>query len=252
FTDGLCADGAGGVYFSDLPSGIIYHVGAEGQVRPWLEEGLKVSGMGLGQEKLYAAVQGRGEGKTKSIVAIDLQTKAIEVMATRVDPNDLIVSKAGFLYFTDTKAGSVARLPLVAREMSRPPTVAAGINRPNGIGLNADETALLVSEHGGDRVWSFPIGDHGELLGGERLMTLRRPEADQPARGDGLATDRESRSYVTSKEGIQVFDHLGHSLGILAPPTSDKPVVSCGFGGSWLYVCHGDRVYRRKTSTSGH
>ena len=71
---------------------------------------------------LFAAVQGHGEDDEKKIVRIDPETKEITTVATRVNPNDLVVSRAGHLYFTDTQAGTVVRAPLTARGMSRPPS----------------------------------------------------------------------------------------------------------------------------------
>ena len=71
--------------------------------------------------------------------------------------------------------------------------------------------------------------------------------------GDGLTTDAQSRCWITSHLGIQMFDPNGRLGGIVSRP-QEKGTVSCAFGGpdrAWLYACSSDKVYRRKTLTHG-
>jgi sugar lactone lactonase YvrE len=90
----------------------------------------------------------------QKIIAIDPATKEITDIAVDVKPNDLIVSKSGWVYFTDTAAGQVQAVPISAKGMSRPRVVAGGINKPNGIALSPKQESLVVSEYGGTNVWS--------------------------------------------------------------------------------------------------
>lgn len=257
FTDAACSDAEGNFYFSDLPRGQLYKVEQDGKPVLWLEKGPKISGMKFGPDgRLYAATQGAGPGQKsekKRIVAIDPRTKEIVTVGTDVDPNDLIVSKAGYIYFTDTGNGQVVRVPATAKSMSRPPTAAGGINKPNGISLSADEKFLIVSEYGGTNVWTYVIAQDGSLHSGERYMDLRVPEGRKDSGGDGMTTDSESRYYITSHAGIQMFDWTGRLGGVIAKP-SDRGCVSVAFAGpnrEWLYACASDKVFRRKTLAKG-
>jgi enterochelin esterase family protein len=255
FTDAACADADGNFYFSDLPKATLYRVGVnDSKPGVWLENGPKVSGMKFGPDgKLYAGVQGVGTNNVKSIVAIDPQTKAIATVATTVQPNDLVVSKAGWIYFTDTAAGAVVKVPINARGMPRPPVAAGGINKPNGISLSADQQELIVSEYGGTNAWSFLIAADGSLRAGEKNMELRAPAGRADSGGDGMTTDERSRYYITSHLGIQMFDPTGRMGGIISKP-QEKGTVSCAFAGTdraYLYVCSSDKVFRRKTLTKG-
>jgi enterochelin esterase family protein len=255
FTDAACSDPAGHFYFADLPQGTIHRVSATGGPPvPWLEHGPKISGMKFGADgRLYACVQGQGTNTVKRIAVIDPATQAVETLATDVNPNDLVVSQAGWLYFTDTDAGAVVRVPLSARGMSRPPPVAGGLVKPNGITLSPDERQLWVSEYGGTNVWNFLVAPDGSLRGGERLGELRAPTGRPDSGGDGATTDAAGRVYVTSHAGIQVFDVNGRLGGVISRPT-EKAAVSCAFAGpdcTWLYVCSSDRVFRRNTLTRG-
>ncbi len=257
FTDAACADADGNFYFADLPRGVVWKAAATGdrQPRPWLENGPRISGMKFGPDGLiYACVQGTGDDEARRVVVIDPATKKVETVATQVRPNDLVVSRHGFLYFTDTDSGQVLRVPLSARGMSRPPPVAGGMKRPNGIALSPDHRQLWVSEYEGAGVWSLLIEENGSLGGGERLGTLQIPDGKSASRGDGATTDTHGRVYVTSEAGIQVFDPAGTRLAILPRPPGEKGIVSCAFAGpgfSELYVCAGDRVYRRPAPPAG-
>ncbi len=257
FTDAACSDAEGNFFFSDLPKGVLYRVGLDGQVAPWLEKAPKISGMKFGPDgRLYAATQGTLSGppdEKKKIVAIDPASKQITDIATDVQPNDLIVSKAGWVYFTVTGAGQVQMAPTSAKEMSRPRVAAGGINKPNGISLSADQKFLIVSEYGGTNVWSFAVAADGSVRWGERYMELQTPVGRADSGGDGMTTDDKSRYYITSHAGIQMFDATGRLSGVISKP-QEKVTVSCAFGGPdrrYLYVCSSDKVYRRQTLAKG-
>ena len=257
FTDAACGDAEGNFYFSDMSKGLLYRVSLDGAVSPWLENGPKISGLKAGPDgRFYAASQGTVNGpkdEKKKIVAIDPDTKQITDIATDVQPNDLIVSKAGWIYFTDTGAGQVIMVPISTKGMSRPRVAAGGINKPNGISLSADQKFLTVSEYGGTNAWSYAIADDGSLRWGERYMDLRTPANRPDSGGDGMTTDAQNRCYITSHVGIQMFDSTGRLGGVIAKP-SDKACVSVAFAGpnhDWLYACASDKVFRRKILAKG-
>jgi sugar lactone lactonase YvrE len=262
-TDAACSDAEGNFYFSEVGKGKLYKVGADGKANVWFE-GPKISGMKFGPDgRLYGASQGwvaginparaGTAGDKKTIVAIDPESRKVTVIATDVTPNDLVVSKAGWIYFTDTGSGEVIMCPAQAEKMPRPRVAAGGINKPNGIGLSPDGRFLFVSEYGGTNVWSFMVNPDGGLWAGERYMELRTPANRPDSGGDGMAVDKEGRSFITSHVGIQMFDPTGRLGGVIARP-SDKTCVSVAFAGpdrSWLYACASDKVFRRKTLTTG-
>ncbi len=255
FTDAACGDAAGNFYFSDLPKGEIWRIAPDGKSEKWIEGAPKVSGLKVGADgKFYACTQGGPGDEKPRIVVIDPSTRQIETVAVNVKPNDLVVTKDGHIFYTDTGAGEVMTLPTSARGLSAPRPVAGGINAPNGIALSPDHKFLSVSEYKGTNVWSFAIGDDGSLSGGERYMTLVVPPGRTESAGDGATTDEKGRVYVTSTAGIQMFDWTGRLGGVIAKPTRDNTAVSCAFAGpgrAWLFVCDKDKVWRRKTLTKG-
>src|SRR5215813_9839695 len=101
FADAACSDAQGNFYFSDLSNAKLYKIGPEGNASVWFEGSPKISGMKFGPDgRLYGASQGSLGGtreERKTIVAIDPESKTVTVIATEVTPNDLVVSKAGWV-----------------------------------------------------------------------------------------------------------------------------------------------------------
>ena len=247
FTDGACGDSEGNFYFSDLSKGVVYKVNPDGKVAPFLEQGPKISALKFGPDgRLYACTQ----GPKKQVIALALPSKEITVLADMVQPNDLIVSAQGFIYFTETGKGQVTGLEL---KTGRIFPAATKLNAPNGITLSPEGGTLAVSEYKGSNVWTYRVSVDGTLGAGAPYMTLRTPPGQAESAGDGMTVDARGRYYVTSALGIQMFDDTGRMGGVIARP-QNKGTVSCAFAGpghEYLYVCSSDKIYRRKTQTKG-
>jgi gluconolactonase len=247
FTDGACTDAEGNFYFMDLGKGTaVQRISPDGQVSDVVKDAPKCSGLKFGADgRLYACTQ----APKKQLVAIELPSGNVTVLADNVQPNDLVVSHKGYAYFTETGKGQVTIVD--AKGNSR--VGATGINAPNGISLSPDQRTLVVSEYRGTNVWSYRVKDDGSLEAGSRVMTLRTPLNKADSGGDGATTDVAGRYYVTSHIGIQVFDEAGRVVGTIVKPTA-KGCVSVGFAGAghgYLYACASDKIFRRKTKTSG-
>ncbi|MBI1842976.1 MAG: SMP-30/gluconolactonase/LRE family protein [Verrucomicrobia bacterium] len=247
FTDAACADAAGRFYFSDVSAGDgIHQVDLEGGVSTLVPNAPKLSGMKFGPDgRLYACAQ----SPKKQIVAFVLPAGTMTVLADDVQPNDLVVTKKGYVYFTETGKGQVT----VITPQGVVRLAAKGITAPNGIGLSPDHGTLAVSEYTGSNVWAYRIDADGALSGGERYMQLQTPAGAARSEGDGMTVDADGRYYVTSALGIQMFDATGRLSGIISRPQA-KGTVSCAFAGkdfAYLYACSSDKVFRRKLKVRG-
>src|SRR6266568_3478294 len=247
FTDAACSDAAGNFYFSDLPRGTIHRVGLDGKDTAFIENGPKISGLKFGPDgRLYACTQ----GPKKQIVAFALPSKEMAVLAGDVQPNDLVVTHKGDVYFTETGKHQVSLIDHNGKLRA----VDVGITAPNGLTLSPDQGTLAVSDYGGTNVWTFRIEADGGLSAKEPYMTMRAPlDKAALAAGDGMTTDAAGRYYVTSAAGVQIFDPTGRLCGVLAKP-QNKGLVSVAFAGpnlEYLYVCCSDKIYRRKTKAKG-
>lgn len=247
FTDGACADAEGNFYFMDLGKGTaIQRISQDGKVTDFIKNAPKCSGLKFGPDgRLYACTQ----GPKKQLVAIEVPSGNITVLADNVQPNDLVVSHNGYAYFTETGKGQVT----IVDAKGNVRVGATGINAPNGITLSPDQGTLAVSEYRGTNVWVYRVNADGSLDAGARYMDLRTPVGKADSGGDGSTTDAMGRYYVTSHLGIQMFDSTGRMGGIIAKPTA-KGCVSVAFAGpghEYLYACASDKIFRRKTSAKG-
>jgi len=249
FTDGLCATEDGSLLFTDVRVGKgIYKLGLDGKVTLMIDEQPGISGLALGPDgRIYAC-----QNKASRVVVFEKDGTVKELMKD-VKPNDLIVTKKGFVYFTET---GTKRIHGIAPDGKTFVADEGHVLRPNGITLSADQTTLAVSEHGGKNVWSWQIQPDGKLVGGAPNMTMQVSpnNAKGEALGDGSTTDAAGRYYVTSELGIQMFDATGRHSGTVALPFQGAKIVSVEFAGpnhEWLFVCAGDRIFKRKTQTQG-
>ena len=246
FVDALCADAQGNLYFSDVSKGTnVFRIGSDGKVTAVFGDAPKVSGLKWGPDgRLYAC-----QGGLKRIIAFD-QAGKISVIAEDIQPNDLVVSRKGFIYVTETGPKQITMIDSKGKKTA----VDVGISKPNGITLSPDQGTLVVSDYGSTNVWAFRVEADGTLSAKAPYMTMRAP-VDKPdvAGGDGMTVDVAGRFYVTTAIGVQMFDATGRMGGVMPKP-QNKGVVSVAFAGpqlSWLYVASADRIYRRKTKTSG-
>ena len=247
FTDGACSDAEGNFYFFDLGKGTaIQKISPDGKLTDFIKDAPKCSGLKFGPDgRLYACTQ----GPKKQLIAMEVPSGKITVLADNAQPNDLVVSHKGYAYYTDTGKGQV----IIVDAKGNVRVGAGGINAPNGITLSPDQGTLAVSEYRGTNVWTFRVSADGSLDAGARTMTLLTPLNKTDSGGDGSTTDAAGRYYVTSHIGIQMFDSTGRIGGIIAKPTA-KGCVSITFAGpghAYLYACASDKIFRRKTQAKG-
>jgi enterochelin esterase family protein len=258
FADGPCSDEEGNFYYSDMKAPAIFRIGVDGKKTKVSDE--PASGLKFGPDgRLYAC-----QGSKKRLIAIDLKSGAVDVVATDVQPNDLAVTRKGHIYFTETGKHQVTLLDPKTKKVT---AVDTGITAPNGITLSPDQGTLAVSDSRGSNVWAFAIKSDGTLAGKAPYMTMRLPidpqgefkRAEPPpykpaSGGDGSTADTIGRYYVTSTLGVQVFDPTGRMCGVLTRPQLDKPLTSCALAGpkrEYLYVTNGDKIFRRKVQATG-
>lgn len=249
FTDGLCCDKEGNLFFTDVKAGKgIYKLDvATGKADLFLDNLPGISGLQIGPDGRFYACH----NKEQRIIAITMKGE-VEVLLTGVKCNDLVVSKKGNLYFTETPTLSVH---LITADKKHIVADAGHVQKPNGITISTDERTLIVSEHGGKHVWAWRIEDDGTLTGGEPFMTMWLPLGKETASGDGATTEANGRYFVTTELGVQVFDPAGRLAGIISKPTPASKVVSVEFAGKdhdILYIAAGDKIFGRKLKVNGY
>ena len=249
FTDGLCCDAAGNLFFTDVKGGKgIYKLDADtGKVDLFLDNLPGISGLQIGPDGRFYACH----NKEQRIIAITMKGE-VEVLLTGVKCNDLVVSKTGNLYFTETPT---QRIHLITQDKKHLIADEGHVVKPNGITISADEGTLAVSEYGGKHVWTWRIEADGTLSGGAPYMTMWLPVGKESASGDGATTEANGSYFVTTELGVQIFDVTGRLSGIIAKPDPLGKVVSVEFAGKdhdILYVAGGEKIYGRKVKVKGY
>lgn len=174
-----------GIAFSDVIAGGVWHLGADGQVRPLLERRRGIGGL--------AAVAGGG----LAVTGRDLSLLRDGRLATwHADPevtgfNDLTASPTG-----DVLVGALRYRPLAGEEPAPGElrrvaadgswqTLADDLIWPNGIAVTADGT-ILVSDYHRRRVMAYPPG------GGAGAVFVELADGHP----DGVALDAEGALWV--------------------------------------------------------
>lgn len=249
FTDGLCTDAAGNLWFTDVKAGKgVYKLdAASGQVSLVYDNLPGISGLQFGADgKLYAT-----HNKEQRVISIDKDGK-VDVLVTGVKCNDLVVSKKGFVYFTETPT---KRIHCITPDKQHRVADEGHVTKPNGISISIDEQTLAVSDYGGKNVWTWRIEADGSLTAASPYMTMQTIVGKAEASGDGMTTEEKGRYFVTTDLGVQIFDPAGRLSGIIAKPVADGKVVSVEFAGKehdQLFVAAGDKIFSRKLKVKGY
>ncbi len=178
-------------------------------------------------------------------------------------PNDLVVSRDGSVYFTDS--GRNANPPAPPVEVA-PPAVyrikngllerlVADITRPNGIQLSPDEKTLYVANTSGEHVLAYQIRTDGSLGPRRNFARLAGWQPNAPAGptsgADGLAVDAQGRLYVATAAGVEVFDPAGQALGVIALPRQPQNLAFAGPDKKQLFVVGRGAAWRIDTLAQG-
>ncbi len=245
FVDAPCSDAEGNFYYSDLGAGTGLHkIAPDGTRSVFHAKAVGISGMKFGPDgRLYAC-----HNREKRVIAIDAKGD-VEVLLTDIGCNDLVVSRQGLVYVTETGKKQVVLIEKAGKSR----VVDVGINAPNGLALSPDGGTLAVSDYAGAAAWAFRVEADGALGGRMPVFPYRDFGPTVEGRGDGMACDTTGRWYVSSQTGIQVFDPNGRPIGLVLAPGA-AAVTSCALSGKdlgWLYALSQGRIWRRPVNARG-
>jgi gluconolactonase len=174
-------------------------------------------------------------------------------------PNDLVMDKAGNIYFTDPPYGmldeSVREIDWHGVYRLTPYGVVTLLTkeftRPNGIGLSPDQKTLYVAQSDKEApiYKAFPLNEDGTIGEGKLLYDAASLTKD-PGMPDGMAIDQKGNLWATGPGGVLIITPEGKLLGRIL---MNKPTANCTFGddGSTLYITSSGFVCRVKTKAKG-
>ncbi|MFN0107664.1 MAG: SMP-30/gluconolactonase/LRE family protein [Blastocatellia bacterium] len=245
FTEGPAVDLLGNIYFTDVQRNRIHKIDTAGQLTTFLENTQGMNGLMLDPRGRLIGCQ----SAARRIVAIDLTTKEITPIASQFEsapftsPNDLVIDRAGNIYFSDRNGNGVF---FIATDNSVKKII-SNLTLPNGVLLSLDEKTLYVL-HTAATMMAYPLTSAG-TLGSPQTIALQGNGG-----GDGMTIDTQGNLYVTRPgiNSIQVLTPAGQSLGVIA--FTEAP-ANCVFGGAdmkTLFVTARTSVYTAKMISVGH
>lgn len=259
FLEGPAADKQGRLYFTDIPAHRIYLLDLKtNDLTIFNPQSNHANGLFIWKDWLLACeMDGRivryraGEVDSREVLAESFHEKRFNA------PNDLVVDRAGGVYFTDPEYRAPMPWPQEVRSVyylsadRKISRVVENLPNPNGIILSPDEKTLYVAPSSQAEIWSFAVRSPGMLEEGRVFAKLQQREGSKDSGGDGVTIDSTGSLYVTSSLGIQVFDSKGGLTEIIAVP---EVPANCTFGpdGTTLYITARTTLYRVPTHRKAH
>ena len=286
FLEGPAWHESGDLYFSDPANNRILRRDRGGKTEIHRFPSGKANGLLFDRRGRLIACEGPGEGGNRRVTRTELDG-SVTVLTEDFEgaryngPNDLAIDGRGRIYFTDPRYGNrddVEMLDAEGRliegvyrilgdgEVER--LLAHEVDRPNGIAVAADDSALFVvgnnnSHRGASRkVWRFAMASDGRVDPAARSLLH---DFGEGRGGDGLALDTDGRLYVAAginvandretaavRAGIYVIAPSGGLVDFL--PVADDVVTNCTFGGSelrTLFITAGHRLLSLRVDTPG-
>jgi gluconolactonase len=264
-TEGPVALPDGGFAFTETTAARITRIGADGGTSTYLDNTNGANGLGFDAEGSLYAVQVLAP--RVGIIAPAARRRTLAESWEGLPfarPNDLVVSRGGNVYFTDS-GNAPGQAQAAAKPTATPAVyriapqgalerVAADIERPNGIQLSPDEKTLYVANTLGQHVLAYDLAPDGRVGRRRDFATLSgwtKGDAGWSSGADGLAVDAAGRLYVASNAGIEIFDAAGKPLGTIALPRKPQNLAFAGPGKAELYVVGRGAAWKIATLTPG-
>ena len=245
--DGLVGTKDGGVLFAQNDNNQVGKIDKSGHVTfPYT--GLNVSGSLAMNSKGALFVLNRGYGGLSgtahgyaTIEELAPQKKVIADKGPDGDPmdciggvlNDAAAASNGGVYFTMAGLYYAAPDGKVTKQDAKNGSPRLGTN---GIILTPDEKHVIVTNAGTLAI--LDVGADGQLGNQRKFADLDRTglAEGQGAGGDGSCFDADGRFYITSANGVQVFDKDGKHLGNIPASRNLVSVTISGAQHKTLYA----------------
>jgi gluconolactonase len=247
FTEGPAVDRDGNVFFTDQPNDRIVRYGTDGALTDWLKPAGRSNGLYFDRDgNLLACADEKNElwsvspDKKITVLLRDFEGKLLN------GPNDLWITPAGDIYFTDPlykrpywQRDPAQQQPARAvyyfeRKTGAVRVVDADFKQPNGIIGTPDGKKLYVADIGAGKTYVYAIAADGSLSERKLFCALG---------SDGMTLDERGNVYLTGK-GVTVFNSDGAQIAHLAIP--EPWTANVTFGGkerNQLFITASKAIY---------
>ncbi|MGN6494304.1 MAG: SMP-30/gluconolactonase/LRE family protein [Agriterribacter sp.] len=252
FTEGPVSDKKGDVYFTDQPNNRIWKY-SNGKLSIYMEPAGRANGMFFDKEgNLIACADEHNE-----LWKIDKNKHVQKLVVNYKDsilngPNDVWVSPAGIIYFTDPYyqrdywTRQQPDMKVKALYMLTPngtlTRVDGDFKQPNGIIGAADGNILYVADIGDSKIYRYSIGNDG-VPGNKTVFA--------PQGCDGMTIDVKGNVYLAGN-GITVYNKEGEKIDHIAVPAKwCGNICFAGKKKELLFITATDKIFTIKTNTRG-
>jgi len=253
FTEGPAVLDDGSLIFSDIPANTIYRWTGK-QYETFRQPSGNSNGLLVEPDGSILACEHDSRSVTRISESGRIDTIARSYRGLRFNsPNDLCMTSAGIIFFTDPPWGLNGLNKDPSKEIpfngvyrvsgSRIDLVDSTLSWPNGIALSPDERSLYVANfeeaqpgEGKEMevFWvRYSLDSNGDIIG--REIFYRAEDLDKPGGPDGMKTDRAGNLFLTGPGGILVVSPGGELLGTIALPKVPAN-LTFGPGEQDLYV----------------
>lgn len=260
----------GSLLFTETRANRVIKVNADKSHEVYLENTNGANGLALNRAGELVAVQ-VAQPRVGVIAPADKTRTLVDNYDAKafVRPNDLVIDKAGGIYFTDSGANAAQNAGGSAPASEELTTTVGiyylsksgkltqlddSIARPNGIQLSPDEETLYVANTLGQHVLAYDIRSAGKVRKKREFAALagwEESEGSWSSGADGLAVDGKGNVYVASNAGVEVFTDKGEALGVIPLPVKPQNLAFAGADKDELYIVGRGAVYRLHVLTPG-
>jgi gluconolactonase len=177
--------------------------------------------------------------------------------------NDLVVDKAGGVYFTQPEQANVGYILPDGKGMK---IVAENVTRPNGITMSPDEKILYVNDSRGEYLLAYDVQADGSVTNRRNFAKYDQINTSAGEGGDvgpglrykftscadGLAVDKEGRVFNAGCNGIQVYSPQGRHLGTIPTARQVQNLAFAGPDKKTLYLVGRSAAWKIQTLTQGY
>jgi gluconolactonase len=222
----------GALFFVNWLSSAILRIASDGVPREFANTGGIPAGLAFHRDgTLYCADEGKLIHGVIKLDAGGAMTPFVSAYQDRPlnGANDLVFDRQGVLYFSDPW-GSSATNPIGgfyrAFPDGRVEQLDTNLAFPNGVALNADESAVYLAETPRNHILRYPITAGGDV--GQPVVFARLPGQPGP---DGMAFDGAGNLYVAQHGAgrVVVLDPDGRALDAI--PVPGRQPTNVAFGG---------------------